>query len=115
MSANDSSMAHIPDVTKAIQIIRGQKVLMDFDLAALYGIPVKVLVQAVHRNLSRFPPDFLLRLTKEEWSSLRSQIVTLESPKEAAVPGRPHQTPTVCPAHSPWGPARRQSHPASLP
>jgi len=74
MSTNDSSVLHIPDVSKAIQIVRGQKVLMDFDLAALYGVPVKVLLQSVHRNLPRFPPDFMFRLTKEEWSLLRSQI-----------------------------------------
>ena len=54
--------------------IRGQKVMLDFDLAALYGVETKVFNQAVKRNINRFPIDFMFQLTTEDWR--RSQIVT---------------------------------------
>jgi hypothetical protein len=56
--------------------IRGQKVMLDFDLAALYQVNTKVLNQAVKRNMDRFPEDFVFKLSKDEWNSVRSQIVT---------------------------------------
>jgi hypothetical protein len=57
--------------------LRGQKVLMDADFAAIYGVPTKALNQAVKRNADRFPEDFCFQLSSEEWSELnRSQIVT---------------------------------------
>ncbi len=56
--------------------LRGQNVMLDSDLAALYEVSVKSLNQAVKRNRERFPPDFMFRLTAEEVRSLRSQIVT---------------------------------------
>jgi len=55
--------------------IRGQKVMFDFDIAALYNVDTRVLKQAVRRNMERFPPDFMFVITKEEFKSLRSQIV----------------------------------------
>ena len=58
--------------------IRGQKIMLDFDIAELYEVETKVLNQAVKRNKDRFPKDFMFRLSKEEWELLRSQIVTLE-------------------------------------
>jgi len=61
-----------------ILFIRGEKVLLDHDLASLYRVDTKVLKQAVRRNLERFPDDFLFQLTIEEWGFLRSQFVTLE-------------------------------------
>lgn len=66
-------------IQKRIVEIRGQSVLLDFDLAELYGTSTKVLKQSVRRNIERFPPDFMFELTKEEYNSLRSQTVTLES------------------------------------
>ena len=66
-------------IERKIYLIRGHKVMMDSDLAELYGVTVKALNQAVKRNISRFPEDFMFQLTKEEDSSLRSQIVTLET------------------------------------
>jgi hypothetical protein len=63
-------------IQSKIYLIRGHKVMLDSDLALLYGVETKVLVQAVKRNLRRFPPDFLLTLTKDEHDLLRSQIVT---------------------------------------
>jgi hypothetical protein len=56
--------------------IRGQKVMLDFDLATLYEVETRVFNQAVKRNIESFPEDFMFRLTTEEWNSMRSQIVT---------------------------------------
>lgn len=58
--------------------IRGQKVLLDFDLAELYGTETKRLKEAVRRNIDRFPSDFMFELTKDEYNTLRSQIASLE-------------------------------------
>jgi ORF6N domain len=54
-------------ITQAILILRGQKVLLDATLAELYGVETRVLVQAVKRNLERFPEDFMFRLTDQEF------------------------------------------------
>ncbi|MBL8002752.1 MAG: ORF6N domain-containing protein [Flavobacteriales bacterium] len=59
-----------------IQWVRGQKVMLDADLAALYGVPTKALNQQVRRNQERFPVDFAFELTPDEWSGMRSQLVT---------------------------------------
>ncbi len=70
-----------PLIESRIWLIRGQKVLLDSDLAELYGVPTKAFNQAVKRNRQRFPEDFMFRLTLEEGrhlQSLRSQIVTLK-------------------------------------
>ena len=63
-------------ITTHILLIRNHKVLLDTDLAELYGVPTKVLVQAVKRNADRFPADFMFQIDAEEWDSLRSQFVT---------------------------------------
>jgi len=63
-------------IESRIFTIRGQKVMLDFDLALLYEVETKVLNQAVKRNIERFPYDFMFQLTDEEWNVLRSQIVT---------------------------------------
>lgn len=63
-------------VVNKIYEIRNQKVMLDSDLAELYGVETKVLNQAVKRNTDRFPQDFMFQLTDIEWNSLRSQIVT---------------------------------------
>lgn len=59
-----------------IRLIRGQQVILDFDLASLYGIETKRLKEQVNRNESRFPVDFMFKLTQEEFNCLRSQIAT---------------------------------------
>jgi hypothetical protein len=56
--------------------LQGQKVLLDAVLAALQGVPTKVLLQAVHRNRERFPADFMLQIAYQEMAALRSQFVT---------------------------------------
>src|SRR5581483_8641260 len=58
--------------------VRNEPVVLDSDLALLYGVETRVFNQAIRRNRHRFPPDFAFPLTKEEWSLLRSQIVTLK-------------------------------------
>lgn len=69
-------------ITENIYFIRGEKVLLDRDLALLYGIDTKVLKQAVKRNLKRFPKDFMFILTKSELRNWRSQFVTSNSDKK---------------------------------
>lgn len=66
----------IEKVARLIHMIRGQRVMLDEDLALLYGVPTKRLNEQVMRNLSRFPEDFMFRLTAEESSHLRSQFAT---------------------------------------
>ncbi len=68
-------------ISDKIYFIRNQKVMLDRDLAALYGIQTKVLKQAVKRNITRFPEDFMFELSNEEFSNWRSQIVTSNSDK----------------------------------
>ena len=68
----------IEHIKNSILEIRGKKVMLDLDLAKIYEVETRALKQAVRRNLDRFPEDFMFQLTKEEWSILRSQIVTLE-------------------------------------
>jgi hypothetical protein len=63
-------------IQSKIYEIRGQKVMFDFDLADLYEVETRTLKQAVRRNLDRFPADFMFELSKEEFETLRSQIVT---------------------------------------
>ena len=63
-------------IERYILLIRGEKVILDSDLATLYEVETKVLTQAVRRNIARFPADFMFQLTKEEFDHLRSQSVT---------------------------------------
>ena len=70
------SLIPIETIQNRILIIRGQKVIIDVDLAEIYGVATKVLNQAIRRNIDRFPEDFMFQLNKEEFKILRSQIVT---------------------------------------
>ena len=63
-------------IRQSIYLIRGHRVMLSSDLAALYGVEPKVLVQAVKRNIDRFPGDFMFQLTPDEFKNLKSQIVT---------------------------------------
>lgn len=65
-------------IERTIYMIRGQNVMLDSDLAALYGVPIRALNQAVKRNPARFPSDFMFQLTGEEVDTLRSQTVILK-------------------------------------
>ncbi|MFY8166242.1 MAG: ORF6N domain-containing protein [Sediminibacterium sp.] len=69
----------IKNIQSKIYEIRNEKVMLDFDLAAMYEVETRVLNQTVKRNLDRFPEDFMFQLTMEEWNFLKSQIVTSKS------------------------------------
>jgi len=73
--AEKISLIPLQRMESAILLIRGHKVLLDSDLAALYGVETRVLVQAVKRNIDRFPSDFMFRPSKEEFATLKSQSV----------------------------------------
>ena len=62
-------------IGRSILLIRGEKVMLDFDLAKLYGVETRTLAQAVRRNLERFPEDFMFQLTKKKLENWRSQFV----------------------------------------
>jgi hypothetical protein len=66
----------LPIIQQKIYEIRGQKVMLDLDLAVLYEVETKRVKEAVKRNIKRFPSDFMFALTKEEFTNLRSQIAT---------------------------------------
>ena len=66
----------ISRIAESIYVLRGQKVMLGQDLASLYGVTVKALTQAVRRNANRFPRDFVFQITAEEFTNLKSQIVT---------------------------------------
>jgi hypothetical protein len=75
--AKQTGVVSVEQVTHSILIFRGHKVLLDSDLAELYGVPTKALNQAVKRNAERFPEDFMFRLSQAEAEALnRSQLVT---------------------------------------
>jgi hypothetical protein len=71
-------MEIIRSIQNRIYEIRGERLMLDFDLAVLYEVETRVINQAVKRNIERFPNDFMFQLTDNEWFVLRSQIVTLE-------------------------------------
>lgn len=75
-----SALIPVEQIEKAIHFIRGEKkVILDVDLASLYGVETRVLVQAVKRNVQRFPKDSMFRLSSDEFYSLRSQFVISKS------------------------------------
>ena len=75
MSGDGKDLIPASRIEKAILLVRGEKVILDQDIAGLYGVETRVLVQAVKRNIERFPADFMFQLSTEEFSNLRSQIV----------------------------------------
>lgn len=76
--SKDTSVVSVPAelIAERIFIVRGQKVILDSDLAALYDVPTKRFNEAMKRNLAKFPTDFMFTLTSEEFASLRSQFAT---------------------------------------
>ena len=78
------------NLAKLVRLVRGEKVLLDSDLANLYGVEARALNQSVARNRTRFPSDFMFQLTAEEWAVMRSQTVTSSgakpSPTTASTP-----------------------------
>lgn len=72
---NNQTVIPLEDIEERIFLIRNQKVMLSFDLAELYGVEPRVLVQAVKRNIERFPEDFMFQLSRQEFGDLKSQIV----------------------------------------
>ena len=79
MPKKKQELVVLESVEPIIREIRGERVLLDEDLARIYGVPTKRLNEQVRRNPDRFPPDFLFRLTEQETDSLRSQFATLKT------------------------------------
>ena len=75
MNLTTAAMNQLQTIQSKIYEIRGQRVMLDRDLAELYQVETRVLNQAVKRNIERFPEDFMFQLTEEEWQILKSQIV----------------------------------------
>ncbi len=73
-------------VQNLIHEFRGEKVMLDFDLARLYQVETRVLNQSVKRNIKRFPPDFMFQLTEDEWLTNSSQIVMTSNRPKSALP-----------------------------
>ena len=79
-------MEQLQVIQSKIYEIRGQRIMLDFDLAEMYQVETRVLNQAVKRNIERFPKDFMFQLTLEEWNSISSQFVMtsrMKRPKSA--------------------------------
>ena len=84
--ANEIVIHNENDLRSKIYTIRGMRVMLDFDLAEIYGYTVKALNQQVKRNINRFPADFMFQLTRDEVDLVKSQIVT--SPKQKYFAGQ---------------------------
>ena len=77
--ADDKALIPVERIERLIYLIRGRKVMLDSDLAELYGVETKTLNRAVGRNIDRFPSDFVFQLTRQEVANLRCQIGTSSS------------------------------------
>jgi hypothetical protein len=77
-------------IASRIYLIGGEKVMLDADLAELYGVETRVVLQAVRRNIERFPADFMFQLTKDELENWRSQIVTSNPAAKKGLRRSPH-------------------------
>lgn len=101
MARNDTStsqaMSHIERIASRFLLLRNQKVMLDADLARLYGVTTKRLNQQVKRNIDRLPVDFMFKLTKSEFESLRSQFATSKSVKDGR--GGIRHMPFACTEH----------------
>lgn len=86
----DDSLIPVEHIEKAILLIRGQKVMLDRDLAELYGVSTKRLNEQVKRNLARFPADFMFQLDQEEFENWRSQFATSNSAARMGLRRKPY-------------------------
>ena len=88
--ATRRSLVPVEDITERILILRGQRVILDRELAAIYGVTTKRLNEQVKRNSDRFPEDFMFQLTPEEAERSRSQIATLKAGRGQNIKYRPY-------------------------
>jgi len=84
--------ARVQHISQTILLLRGQRIILDADLAAFYGVTTRRLNEQVKRNAARFPEDFLFRLTAEEAAALRSQIATSKTPSRQGRGGTRYRT-----------------------
>lgn len=82
MPKKRTALVRVEHITRTILLLRGQRVILDAELAALYGVTTKRLNEQVKRNAARFPEDFLFQLTAEEAAVLRSQFATSKAPRK---------------------------------
>lgn len=85
---HESTAVSVERIEQLIYMIRGQRIMLDADLASIYGVSTKALNQAVKRNAQRFPEDFMFRLTADELEEIRSQIVSITN-RSRVVTGSP--------------------------
>ena len=100
MKTNKSIVTGVAEIGSLIRTIRGQKVILDSDLARVFGVPTFRFNEAVKRNRQRFPDDFLFQLTTEEFKSLISQIAILKqsgNPSQIAMGSQKHRNPRHLP------------------
>jgi hypothetical protein len=76
MAVRETTLATVEDISRTILVLRGRRVLLDVELAVLYGVTTRRLNEQVRRNRKRFPDDFLFELTAEEFANLKSQFAT---------------------------------------
>ncbi len=88
--SSQASLLPVEHISRSILVLRGQRVILDRDLAAIYGVTTGRLNEAVKRNAKRFPEDFVFQLTAEEAEPLRSQIATSKSPGRGGRRYRPY-------------------------
>lgn len=86
MPKKSKAIIPVETIADKIIILRGERVILDRDLAKMYGVETRVLKQSVRRNINRFPDDFMFELTKTEQDSLRSQSVTLKRGQHSKYP-----------------------------
>jgi hypothetical protein len=79
--SRDKSLIPLERIERSILMIRGQKVMLDRDLAQLYGVETRALNQAVRRNIDRFPEDFMFRLTREEIMRISQFVISSATPE----------------------------------
>jgi hypothetical protein len=97
---SNQTLSRVDDIGSLIRTIRGQKVILDFDLARIFGVPTFRFNEAVKRNRERFPSDFLFQLTAEEAKSLKSHFATLKqagNPSQIAMGSQKHRDPRFLP------------------
>ena len=82
MTKKRTAPVRVEHITRRILLLRGQRVILDAELAALYGVTTKRINEQVKRNAERFPEDFLFRLSAEEAATLRSQFATSKHPRK---------------------------------
>lgn len=99
--SKDTAPVPVERITHSILVLRGQRVIIDRDLAAIYGVETRTLNQAVKRNAERFPGDFMFQLTREEALASRSQTVILKRGRGQNIKFLPTPSPSTAPSRPP--------------